>query len=62
MDTIKRKPGGQPVDEEERLIGGSVRFKRRQWEKVRAGGQEWLRQVVDAAPLPEAATMKKAKK
>ena len=52
MEPIKRKRGGQPVDEEERLIVGSVRFKRRQWTKVKIGGQDWLRQLVDAAPLP----------
>lgn len=53
MDPTKRKPGGQPVDEENRLIGRSMRFKQRQLDKIDAAGMEWLRDLVDKAPMPK---------
>lgn len=48
-----KKRGGQTKPDEEKLIQRSVRMKQRQWDKVdAAGGQPWLRDVVDAAEMP----------
>lgn len=54
MTTEPKNKGGRPTKPaDERLEQRSVRMTRAQWAKVdAAGGQPWLRSVVDQAPEP----------
>lgn len=51
MDAPKRPRGRPPTPPEQRLIVKTIRLTQAQWDKVEAGGADWLRKLIDRAKL-----------